>query len=317
MANQDEPNLPLSNRENRKSADLLPRFYRTDSNKKFLSATLDQLTQPGTVKKITGFIGRQSAKSVKSSDVFLSASDKTRQDYQLEPSAVIQDYLGNTTFFKDYIDHINHISVAGGIVNNHERLNKQEFYSWNPHISWDKFVNFQQYYWLPYGPAPIEVEGQQLDIESTYTVIAEDEGDTYAYIFSPDGLTRNPALTLYRGQTYHFSIDTPNNPFSIKTARTPGELDRYTEGVSSSAIETGTLTFKVGNDSPDVLFYVSEQDPNVGGVLQVKDIDENSFLNLETDIIGKKTYTMNNGVPLSNGMKLFFKGNITPEKYSS
>ena len=317
MANQDEPNLPLSNRENRKSADLLPRFYRTDSNKKFLSATLDQLTQPGTVKKITGFIGRQSAKSVKSSDVFLSASDKTRQDYQLEPSAVIQDYLGNTTFFKDYIDHINHISVAGGIVNNHERLNKQEFYSWNPHISWDKFVNFQQYYWLPYGPAPIEVEGQQLDIESTYTVIAEDEGDTYAYIFSPDGLTRNPALTLYRGQTYHFSIDTPNNPFSIKTARTPGELDRYTEGVSSSAIETGTLTFKVGNDSPDVLFYVSEQDPNVGGVLQVKDIDENSFLNLETDIIGKKTYTMNNGVPLSNGMKLFFKGNITPEIYSS
>ena len=317
MANQDEPNLPLSNRENRKSADLLPRFYRTDSNKKFLSATLDQLTQPGTVKKITGFIGRQSAKSVKSTDVFLSASDKTRQDYQLEPSAVIQDYLGNTSFFKDYIDHINHISVAGGVVNNHERLNKQEFYSWNPHISWDKFVNFQQYYWLPYGPTPIEVEGQQLDIESTYTVIAEDEGDTYAYIFSPDGLTRNPTLTLYRGQTYHFSINTPNNPFSIKTSRTPGELDRYNDGVSSTAIETGTLTFNVGINSPDVLFYVSEQDPNVGGVLQVKDIDENSFLNLETDIIGKKTYTMNNGVPLSNGMKLLFKGNITPLQYAT
>ena len=75
MANQDEPNLPLSNSADRKSADLLPRFYRTESNKKFLSATLDQLTQPGTVKKVTGFIGRQNAKAVTASDVFVSATD--------------------------------------------------------------------------------------------------------------------------------------------------------------------------------------------------------------------------------------------------
>ena len=101
MANQDEPNLPLSNSAERKSADLLPRFYRTESNKKFLSATLDQLTQPGTVKKVTGYIGRQNAKAVKASDVFVSATDTDRQNYQLEPAAVVQDYLGNTTFYKD------------------------------------------------------------------------------------------------------------------------------------------------------------------------------------------------------------------------
>jgi len=203
--NQSESALPVpGNNNSRKTSDLLPRFYKTDSNKKFFSATLDQLVQPGTVKKVSGYIGRQNAKSVTASDVFIQAADTTRQNYQLEPAAVIQDYLGNVNFFKDYIDHINHVKVFGGNVDNHERLNKQEFYAWNPNIDWDKFVNFQQYYWLPYGPTPIEVAGQQLAIESTFTVVAEDNGDNYAYLFTPDGLTRNPTITLFRGQTYKF-----------------------------------------------------------------------------------------------------------------
>ena len=317
MANQDEPNLPLSNSAERKSADLLPRFYRTESNKKFLSATLDQLTQPGTVKKVTGFIGRQNAKAVTASDVFVSATDSDRQNYQLEPAAVVQDYLGNTTFYKDYIDHVNTIETNGGNVANHSRLNAQEFYSWNPHIDWDKFVNFQQYYWLPYGPSAIEVQGQQLAIESTYTVTVEDQGDNYVYIFSPDGLTRNPTLTLYRGQTYNFSITAPNNPFSIKTSRVAGDSELYTEGVSADSVENGILTFTVQDSAPDVLFYVSSADANTGGVLEIKDITENSYLNLDTDILGKKTYTTGNGIKLSNGMKLFFTGNTTPEQYAT
>ena len=106
MATQNEPNLPLSNSDERKSSDLLPRFYRTDSNKKFLSATLDQLTKPGTVKKLTGYIGRQNAKSVNASDIFVKATDADRQNYQLEPTAVIEDQLGNVDFYKDYVDHI-------------------------------------------------------------------------------------------------------------------------------------------------------------------------------------------------------------------
>ena len=49
---QNESGLPLSTADNRDSANLLPRIFRTDSNKKFLQATLDQLTQPGAVKKV-------------------------------------------------------------------------------------------------------------------------------------------------------------------------------------------------------------------------------------------------------------------------
>ena len=39
----------------RKSAELLPRYFRTITNKKFLNATLDQLTQPGVAEKLAGY----------------------------------------------------------------------------------------------------------------------------------------------------------------------------------------------------------------------------------------------------------------------
>jgi hypothetical protein len=45
--NQNESALPVPGSQNRKSEDLLPKFFRTDSNRKFLSSTLDQLITPG------------------------------------------------------------------------------------------------------------------------------------------------------------------------------------------------------------------------------------------------------------------------------
>ena len=123
----------------------LPDFYQTPANKKFLQATLDQLYQPGTVTKTSGFIGRENAKAATGTDVYVQAASTVRQNYQLEPGMVIKDNLGNVTFFKDYQDYINQLNVFGANTKDHARLNAQEFYSWDPHIDWDKFVNFQDY----------------------------------------------------------------------------------------------------------------------------------------------------------------------------
>jgi len=316
--NQNEYGLPIPSANTRITETLLPTFYRTDSNKKFIHSTLTQLTQPGTVKKVSGYIGRQNAKSVNGNDVFLKAANSDRQNYQLEPAAVIKDYIGNVNFYKDYVDHINHIDIFGGITNNHERLNRQELYSWDPHIDWDKFVNFQHYYWLPFGPNPITVSGQQLAVDSTYTVKLEDQGGSYAYVFTPDGLTINPTLTLYRGQTYRFIIDSPSNIFSIKTERTQDNLNRYVnDGITNNSIVEGELVFTVPHTAPSVLYYLSEADANIGGLLKIKDIDQDTFLNVESDIVGKKSYKLSNGTSLSNGMKLEFVGNISPNTYST
>ena len=301
-----------------KVSSFLPRFYRSDSNKKFTQATLDQLVQPGTVDKLNGFVGRQNAKASTGKDIFIKEISDQRQNYQLEPGMVIKDDLDNVTFFKDYIDYINQIDVFSGNVKNHARLNKQEFYSWDPHIEWDKFVNFQNYYWLPYGPDVIAIAGQQQAIESTYTVVVESQGDSLQYVFSPNGLTRNPTIKLFKGQTYKFEINSPGNPFSIKTTRSLGTLDRYnTFGLDGVAVENGTITFTVPTDAPDVLFYVSESDIDLGGVFQLFSITENTKIDVEAEIIGKKNYTLTDGTVLSNGMKVKFTGGVTPQLYAS
>ena len=295
----------------------LPNFYKTDTNKKFLQATIDQVVQPGSVKKINGFIGRKSSKTASGSDVYLDAPSAQRQHYQLEPSFTVKDPLGNTTFFKDYIDYINQVSVFGGNTQNHARLNNQEFYSWDPHIDWDKFVNFQNYYWLPYGPDVITIYGQKLSTISTYTVELQTEGSDYQYVFTPDGLTPNPVLKLYRGQTYVFEINSPGNPFSIKVDRSIGSFSQFTDGVVGKSITNGRITFTVPLNAPSLLFYQSETDRNLGGAIEVYDIEENSFIDVEKDLIGKKYYSLPDGTQLSNGMKVSFVGNVTPEKYAT
>ena len=308
-------NNPLSN--NGLAANLLPSYYQTDTNKKFIQSTIDQLFQSGSVQKISGYIGRHNAKSATGADVYVRAVDPSRRNYQLEPGLTIKDDLGNTTFFKDYIDYINQIGTFGGNTANHANINKQEFYSWDPHIDWDKFVNFQNYYWLPYGPETIKIYGQQAAINSTYTVTVETELSNNEFLFTPDGLTRNPVLKLFIGQTYKFEINSPGNPFSIKTARSAGKNDRYeNSGIDNAGVEVGTITFTVPYDAPSLLYYQSETDLQLGGAIEILPITADTYIDISKDLLGKKHYTLPDGTSLSNGMKIAFGGNVTPAQYA-
>ena len=306
------------------SVNLLPAFYQTNANKKFLQSTIDQLFQPGSVTKNSGYIGRQNAKAAINTDIYVKSADSNRQNYQLEPGLSVTDALGNVTFFKDYIDYINQLNVFGGNTKNHERINKQEFYSWDPHIDWDKFVNFQNYYWLPYGPDSIKIAGQQLKINSAYTVTVETVSGDDQYIFTPPGLERDPVIKLYRGQTYTFNVTSPSNPFMIKTARSSGPSNPFLDqgliykdenGKVTKSIEKGVITFTVPYTCPDVLFYTSTSNVNLGGIFEILSIDDNTFIDINVDVLGKKSYTLPNGISLTNGMKVQFIGNVTPASY--
>ena len=319
--NQEESTLPTAseNSSKRKSSNLLPRFFRTPTNNKFLYSTLDQLLNPGTVEKISAFYGRKTAKAFVPNDSYVQEVNDDRQNYQLEPVVVRRDNLNNVTFYKDYVDYINQIKSLGGNVDNHSVLNAQEYYSWNPNIDWDKFVNFREYYWLTYGPDPITITGLQQQVQSTYTVTLSDNQDNVAYLLTPDGQTVNATITLYRGITYRFDINTPGLPFTIKTARTLDEDFLFAEspnGVSDQNIEQGVITFVVDQNTPDTLYYVAANDINAYGLIKVANIEENSEIDVEKEIIGKKNFTLNNGIALSNGMKVNFKGNVTPVKYA-
>ena len=373
---QNESSLPVPGQNNKITAsDFLPKFFRTQANKKFLQGTLDQLIQPGVAEKINGYYGRTTAKAYKPTDNYVDDVTSDRTNYQLEPAAVIKDLYDNVTFYKDYNDYIGQLGVFGANTNNHSRLNSQETYAWNPNIDWDKFVNFREYYWLPNGPVAVPVRGQSREVISTYTVTTEDQGDNIAYVFN-DGLTRNPNLKLYRGQTYRFEIDAPGHPMAIAISRTftPGtailtagteglradglfdavlygnEYDQgefiilpsggsvtfaaddnvstlYPDGirklgeegeeVAVAYIEKGTIEFTIPFNAPDRLYYISKNAVDTSGQIRIYDIEENAFLNVEEEILGKKTYLSANGVQLSNGMKIRFQGDVEPAIYET
>ena len=359
--NDDQKEFPLPDGSDgrRRSAQHLPRYFRTQVNNKFLASTFDQLIQPGAVEKISGFFGRRQARAFSTDDFYINDVSTARQNYQLEPAAVIKDNLDNVNFYADYNDYINQIRNLKGNTSNHSILNKQEYYAWNPHIDWDKFVNFREYYWLPNGPDSVPVAGQSIEIESTYTVTSEDNLDNNAFIFTPDGLTRNPELVLYRGITYRFEIDSPGVPLSFRRSRTTArewtaytayrnsELVRYEGKVyiangdhrssddfetdqdfwdladninllqeaSAAEVEQGVIELTLTPQSPDSIYYVSDNDVNAGGLIRVYDIEEAAFIDVEKEILGKKTYRTGQGFDLTNGMKIYFQGTTAQPQY--
>ena len=317
---QDEKPIPINGEDEtkRSSSDLLPRYFRTTANNKFLSSTLDQLMQPGVVEKVDGFIGRKDAKAWNAKDNYLSDISTERESYQLEPIATVTDDIGNTTLYRDYRDYYNSIRIRGGDVSNLSKLSRQEYYAWDPHINWDKFVNFREYYWLPMGPNTIPVYGTSREIKSTLKVRKQDNTDNDAYIFAEDNPVSNPTLTLYKGQTYTFDIDAENMPFTIRTSNEiEDDTNLYTTGVSQQKIENGTITWKIDLEAPDTLYYVNGNDVEGSGLIIIKNIIDNTYLNVEEDILGRKNYTMQNGYELANGMKVEFYGTIEPTKYAT
>ena len=234
----------------RKTNTFLPTVFQTDTNKKFLNATLDQLVTDPKLETLYGYIGRKFAPTYQTGDSYVIETTKTRQDYQLEPSVVIKDSQNEVTFFADYKDLLDKIEFYGGLSNNHSRLFSQEYYSFDPKISYDKLINFSQYYWLPAGPDPVEVTTTGLDLQITYEVVRDPSNGRY--VFKNNGVVDN-TITLARGGVYEFVVNQPGYPFWIQSeigtsgqiSATPTLSSRDIEGVTNNGIDQGTIVFRV------------------------------------------------------------------------
>jgi len=219
MANKFYPNsqLPI-----RRTVELLPTVFRSDANDKFMSAVVDPLVQPGVLDKTVGYVGRRYGKTYNGNDIYLDTDQTLRSRYQLEPGVVFKNSeTGNVDSFYDYLDFKNQLKFFGNDEEHDDKVTSQEHYSWNPPINWDKFVNYREYYWEPAGPPAVPVSGQSVDVISTYKVTL---GIQSTFIFTPDSYTNNPTLTLYRGQTYKFNVNAPNEGFVIRTSYDSGSL---------------------------------------------------------------------------------------------
>ena len=304
--------------KNRKSVDLLPVIFRTDANQRFLSGTLDQLIQQPDLKKIDGFIGDRTTKNYNPKvDSYINGplTPDLRKTYEVEPGLVLKNPVtGDVESAKTFEDILNGLSLFGADINNQDELFRQQSYAWNPHIDLDKFINYRNYIWLPAGPQTILITGQENNITSTiYVSVSEEDGNT-VWKFSNDTVSVNPTLTLYRGITYIFEVDNPDHALQIRQSRL-GEALSTTNGVINNGANTGEIIFEVLESTPGTLFYVSGSDNSIFGKFLIRDRDENTALNVDIDIVGKKEYQVNDTLSLSNGMRVSFSETVIPETY--
>lgn len=234
-----------------KSLDLLPEIFRTETNRKFLSATVDQLISESNNIRVESYVGRRDAATYQAGDTYVNEPTLLRQNYQLEPSVVVGDTSGQVDFYSSYQDTLQQIAYNGGITGNHSRMFRNQSYNFDGVFDFDKFINFTQYVWLPNGPPEIPVSAtSQVSIDD-YTVSRDIA--TESYRFTAFGQERNPVLTLVKGNTYKFQVNQPGHPFWIQTslgvtgsASTEAEiLRRSVFGVSNNGADVGTVTFTV------------------------------------------------------------------------
>ena len=65
----------------------------------------------------------------------------------------------------------------------------------------------------------------------------------------------------------------------------------------------------------DTLFYQDGTNPNKVGIIKIVDSNATNQINIDTQILGKTTYTAPNGVVFTNGLKVIFQGDIYPTSY--
>ena len=135
-----------------------------------------------------------------------------------------------------------------------------------------------------------------------------------AYTFGGSAMGDNPALNpLYRGGTYTFNLDASlsGHPFYLTTDDgtnyvSGSYVGEYTNGVTGSRNESGTLVFVVPSDAPDTLYYQCGIHSSMRGAITIKDLavetnaDNNYVLYFQHDQQGHKTSVEVKPVPVIN-----------------
>jgi hypothetical protein len=306
----------------RRSIAHLPAFYRTDTNHRFLSSTVDQLIQPGKLERLDGFIGRDYAYTRQASDSYITASNNARQNYQLEPTVTYIDQDTSSInpedqvkFTGTYDDYINQIKYLGGNTLDHSRLNSEDTYAWNPTIDYDKLINYREYFWLPDGPNPISID--KIGPGAIIDIVVSRVGKT-GFVFQNISATeQNPTITLYKGNTYKFHVDNLGHPFYIMTepfksgvAQDGSTSLLYTQGIENNGIDSSILTFTVPSNAPAILHYQCGNHNAMNGIIKIQAVTETTKIDPAKDIVGTKNYTTHSNVKLSNGMKVKFNNNV-------
>ena len=94
------------------------------------------------------------------------------------------------------------------------------------------------------------------------------------YTFTGPGFTASaadPDIYLIRGQQYKFTNNLGAHPFRIQTTANGSTGTQYNNGVTNNDVSSGTLTFNVPMEAPEVLYYQCTSHAAMGGPIYILD----------------------------------------------
>lgn len=96
--------------------------------------------------------------------------------------------------------------------------------------------------------------------------------------YSINGVINNPPITVMRGDNIRFEIDTPDEPFVIKTGLGGGYAFSYALSPGTNGISSGVIQWEVQENTPAELYYQSAADSGLWGLIQVVELQTDKQL---------------------------------------
>jgi len=93
-----------------------------------------------------------------------------------------------------------------------------------------------------------------------------------------NGQDNNPILHLLKGQRYKFRILASDHPFWIQSL--PGEYNEnyvYTTQVINNGSSSGYMEIKISDEAPPKLYYVSQNNSSMNGIITIKTLTGNAL----------------------------------------
>jgi hypothetical protein len=296
----------------RRTIDLLPEIFQTDTNRQFLSATLDQMIQEPSVQRIQGYVGRRIGPGVIPSDPYVNEPTKSRTDYQLEPGVIfLKPDTSTATDTITYPGMLDALRLDNGITVRQDRMFENQYYAYDPFVDLDKFSNYSQYFWLSEGPDAVDVSSTAIPITDDFTVTRGSNDYTFSGVAG-----ENPILTLARGGTYNFAVNQNGHNFWIQTAPGvngvnpdfPNLSTRDVLGVINNGEDNGTVQFNVPyKDAQNFYYGLNTMEPVdlLGQGFKFNEIN-NIYVN---DFLAKHPQGID-GITELNGLTIVFPSRI-------
>jgi len=142
----------------------LPVIHQTNAIKNFFDNTVEQLFSKANVELVKGFIGSQRGEDHDVEGAYIIHPTASKRFYSLSPTVSTKtsdtNKPENLIFYDEFIDLLKSYGVQ---TKNHNKLFSDRYSTFLPPINVDKFINYQEYYWVPEGPSVITITGTASD----------------------------------------------------------------------------------------------------------------------------------------------------------